>query len=128
MPSSQEQWRPDWISGPELSMGPFYLMAPGILALIVNRRWATVSAIVAAVVRSVFELWHPGQVHLGVVLWNTTMRFLVLQFIVLLVSRVRCELGSTETKKPESPPEPTPAAKLAAAAKKSTRALKTCSS
>ena len=116
----------DWLSGPTVSMGAFYLMPPGILALIVGRRWGTVAAAVAAVVRSLFEFGQSGHAHLGVVAWNTLMRFLVLQFVVLLAARVKCELGSTETKKSDAPAPSDPAAKLAAAAKKSTRSLKTC--
>lgn len=116
----------DWLSGPAISMGPFYLMSPGILALIVNRRWGTMAALLAAVARSLFEFGSPGDAHLGIVLWNTAMRFLVLQFVVLLAARVRCELGSAELKKSELPVPSDPAAKLAVAAKKSTRSLKTC--
>jgi hypothetical protein len=116
----------DWLSGPAISMGPFYLMPPGILALIVSRRWGTVAAILAAVVRSLFEAWAPTHANVGIVLWNALMRFIVLQFVVLLAARVRCELGATEVKKSEAPVPSDPAAKLAAAAKKSTRSLKTC--
>jgi hypothetical protein len=108
-------------------LGPFYLMPPGILALIVNRRWGTVAAVFAAVIRSVFEVWISAAPHFGIVLWNTLMRYIVLQFIVLVAARIRCELPSTEAKLKQQPEVSTEsaAAKLAAAAKKSTRRLKT---
>jgi hypothetical protein len=115
----------DWISGPAISMGLFYLMPPGILALIVNRRWGTVSAILAAVVRSVFEVWNSANPHFGIVLWNTLMRFLMLQFIVLVAARIRCELNVPEPRQQPDAPAESQAAKLAAAAKKSTRSMKT---
>ena len=115
----------DWLSGPAISMGPFYLMPPGILALIVNRRWGTVAAVLAAVVRSVFEVWNSAHPHYGIILWNTLMRLIVLQFIVLVAARVRCEINSTQPKPHPDVAAESSADKLAAAAKKSTRSLKT---
>ncbi len=80
----------DRLTGPGITLAPFYAVPVAAMALLINRSWGTVAAMVCALVWSwgkTPELaWSPAAF-----LWNTTMRFLLLQLIVLLTDRVRVE-------------------------------------
>jgi hypothetical protein len=82
----------DFVSGPDLTLAPFYMIPPAVLALIVGRRWGSITAAAAVITWSVLQGVGNAQfMGYGVILWNSTMRFVVFQVIVLLLDRVRVE-------------------------------------
>ena len=86
----------DFASGPYLTLAPFYLIPPALLALIVGSRWGTFTAALAAVTWSVLQgSGHAEFIGYGVIFWNSVMRFLVFQVVVLLLDRVRVENSLT---------------------------------
>jgi len=85
----------DYFTGPEISCGPLYLIPCGILALVVGRNWATIAAVGCAVSVTVLRD-APQHIHLAltlVTLWNTAMRFIFFEIFVLLLDRIRRDLG-----------------------------------
>ena len=90
----------DHFTGPEISLAAFYALPVMALTVIVGRGWGSFVALGAAAVWSVLQMEH----HLwdsssGVVLvWNTFMRFAVLQVIVFLLDRIRRELAARSKK------------------------------
>jgi hypothetical protein len=83
-------------TGPSVMLLPFYLIPTAMLTLIINSRWGTLAAIASAVTwTALTSLWafdHPNvRLHFGFMLWNGAMRFLVLQFAVVLLNRIRIE-------------------------------------
>ncbi len=85
----------DFLSGPDLTLAPFYLIPPVFLALTIGRRWGTFAAMVAAVLwSSIQSVERAGHVEYGLVLWNSFMRFLVFQTVILLLERVREETAA----------------------------------
>jgi hypothetical protein len=89
----------DFFTGPNVSVLPFYLIPSAILTLIINSRWGTLSAAASAVVWSVlWTLDHPNvSSHCGLILWNCAMRFVLLQFVVLLVNCIRIEIMTADS-------------------------------
>jgi hypothetical protein len=87
----------DFFSGPDLTLAPFYLIPAAFLSLTINRRWGTFAAIVAATLwSSIQSVERAGHVEYGLVLWNSFMRFLVFQIVILLLDRVRAESASPD--------------------------------
>jgi sulfotransferase family protein len=88
----------DYLTGPNVSVLPFYLIPSAILTLIVNSRWGTLAAAASAVVWSVLWTLDHSNVssHFGLILWNCAMRFLLLQFVVLLVNCIRIEIMTAD--------------------------------
>ena len=85
----------DFITGPDVTFALFYLIPVALLTLIINRRWGTFAAALSAVVWSVLQhLGEHGTLEFGVLLWNSAMRFLLFQLIILLLNRVRIEMVS----------------------------------
>jgi hypothetical protein len=84
----------DLFTGPNVTVMPFYLIPSAILTLIINFRWGTLAAATSAVVWSVLRMLdHPNlDSHYGLILWNCAMRFLLLQFFVLILNRIRIEI------------------------------------
>lgn len=83
---------------PHFSLLPFYLIPCAILALTINWRWGTVAALIAscigpAIVRKLDESF----AQIEVFLWNSSMRFLLFEFVVLVLDRVRREFNSRKT-------------------------------
>jgi len=82
----------DYLSGPDLTLAPFYLIPPAFLSLTISRRWGTFAALIAATLwSSIQSVERVGHVEWGLVLWNSFMRFLVFQIVILLLDRVREE-------------------------------------
>lgn len=80
---------------PHFSLLPFYLIPCAILALTINWRWGTVAAMIAscispALVRKLDASF--GQIE--VFAWNSSMRFFLFEFVVLVLDRVRREFSS----------------------------------
>jgi hypothetical protein len=89
----------DYLTGPNVTVMPFYLIPPAILTLIINFRWGTLGATASAVVWSMLRtLDHPNlSSHYGLFLWNCAMRLLLLQIIVLLLNRIRIEITTADS-------------------------------
>jgi len=80
---------------PHFSLLPFYLIPCAMLSLTINWRWGTIAAIAAccispALIRKLDASF--GQIE--VFLWNSSMRFLLFEFVVLVLDRVRREFNS----------------------------------
>jgi hypothetical protein len=87
----------DYFTGPDVSIGPVYLIPCGVLALVVGRSWATIAAILCAVSITIFRDGMTGHFHSmmsGLVAWNLFMRFILFQVFVLLLDRIRLEIAS----------------------------------
>jgi hypothetical protein len=82
----------DYSTGPDVTMAPFYMMPSAILTLIVGRRWGIFAAAVAVICWSAIQsVQLKGSLELGIVTWNSIMRFLVFLTVVFLLDRVRSE-------------------------------------
>jgi Sulfotransferase family len=82
----------DFLTGPGVTLAPFYLIPPAWLTLIVGRRWGSLGAVLSAITWSVIHNWElAGSMKFGVILWNSAMQFLIFQTFVLLLDRVRAE-------------------------------------
>lgn len=89
----------DVITDPQLVLMPMYLIPCALPALIINRRWGTIAAVADTLVWTaarVVELPDYSSQY-GLLLWNCLMRFLVLEFVVILLDRIRLEIADAET-------------------------------
>jgi len=80
---------------PHFSLLPFYVIPCAILTLTINWRWGTVAALIVscitpALIRNLDAAF--GQIE--VFLWNSSMRFVLFEFVVLVLDRVRREFNS----------------------------------
>jgi hypothetical protein len=85
--------------GPHVTLLPFYMISCAIPALILNRSWGTFAAMMATATWSGLQTLHNPSLnfaHGGLLLWDTVMRFIVLQTVVLLLDRVRVEIASLD--------------------------------
>jgi hypothetical protein len=90
----------DLLTGPTMTFGPFYVVPVVLLALIINRGWGTVAALICAIVWSATGIDKLLESYSAAIfLWNTVMRFVMLQFIAVLIDRMRIEAASRD---PES--------------------------
>ncbi len=82
----------DYSTGPDMTMALFYMMPSAILTLIVGRRWGIFAAAIAVTCWSAIQsIQLRGSLDLGIVTWNSVMRFLVFLTVVFLLDRVRVE-------------------------------------
>jgi len=91
----------DYFTGPELTVGPLYLLPCAALALVVGRGWATIAAIFGAVAITIFRdgmTHHFHSLLSGFVVWNLFMRFIFFQVFVLLLDRIRRDLADGQIK------------------------------
>lgn len=89
----------DHLTGPAVSLMAFYVIPAGLLALIINKRWGTAGAVISTIVWALVQnADNPfiNRAHPGVLLWDSAMRFLVLEIIVLLLERIRLQIKSEE--------------------------------
>ncbi|MGH7980420.1 MAG: sulfotransferase, partial [Limisphaerales bacterium] len=85
----------DFYTGAAISLMPFYILPATILTLVINRRWGTFAAIVSALVWGFLQNADNPMVNLTrpeVWLWDASMRFLVVEIVVLLLNRIRVEI------------------------------------
>jgi hypothetical protein len=83
-----------FFANPRMVFIPMYLLPCAVLTLVVNARWGTMAAIAAAVTGPVLQGWaDPDFAHYGVLLWNSLMRFILLEVVILLLDRIRVELS-----------------------------------
>lgn len=86
----------DYSTGPDMTMAPFYMAPAAILTLIVGRRWGIFAAAIAVIGWSAIQsVQLKGSLELGIVTWNSVMRFLVFLTVVLLLDRIRAEAKTT---------------------------------
>ena len=89
----------DYVTGPEIIVGPLYLIPCAALALVVGRGWASVAAALSAIAITAIK-FNDGRTHhfdystTGVMVWNLFMRFIFYQVFVLLLDRIRVELAT----------------------------------
>jgi hypothetical protein len=89
----------DNLTGPEITIGPLYLIPCATLALVVGCRWASVAAALNAIVITFLrfnESRAAGHFHFSmdaVLVWNVFMRFVFFEVFVLLLDRIRVELA-----------------------------------
>ena len=87
----------DWLTPAEVSLLPFYMIPPAILALVINRRWGTLAAATSAIAWALVQNLDSPRInfsHLNIWIWDLLMRFLTFEVIVLLLARIRLELSS----------------------------------
>ena len=83
---------------PGLVLMPFYLIPSMLLALIVNARWGMLAAVATTLLWNGAGIFDRPELasNLALFAWNGVMRFLALEFIVLLVNRIRLEVASPD--------------------------------
>jgi hypothetical protein len=84
----------DIITGPEVTLLPFYLVPCAALALIINHRWGTFAAATVMVIWSAIQADQNPNLsleHWGTLLWDAGMRFVLIEIIVFLLNRIRVE-------------------------------------
>ena len=84
----------DIITGPDITLLPFYLIPCAALALVINQRWGTFAVATAMVVWSIIQIHQNPNLnleHWQTLLWDAGMRFVILEIIVLLLNRVRVQ-------------------------------------
>ncbi|HEY3931484.1 MAG TPA: sulfotransferase [Verrucomicrobiae bacterium] len=91
----------DFFTGPHVTLLPFYIIPSASLALILNRRWGTFAAVLTTLIWAALQtLDNPSMnfAHCGLFLWDTTMRFIVLQTVVVLLDRMRVEIATIDNR------------------------------
>jgi hypothetical protein len=96
----------DYLTGPEIILGPLYLIPCAMLALVVGRGWASAAALLNAIAITALKFAGGRPHHLdflmsGELFWNLLMRFIFFQIFVLLLDRIRLELAAGSNPKPE---------------------------
>jgi hypothetical protein len=82
----------DVLTSPQLNLLPLYLLPCMVLALTVGRRWGTAAAVITAIAGPFTQRFDDVYYkHLPIEFWNTVMRFLIFQAVVLILDRIRRE-------------------------------------
>ena len=81
----------DIFTDPNLLLMPLYMIPCMVLTLALDWRWGTVVAVLAAIVGPVLQRPDKGYQSLGVEFWNTAMRLVIYEMVVVLLERVRRE-------------------------------------
>ena len=87
----------DIITGPDVTLLPFYLIPCAALTLVINDRWGTSAAAITMTTWGIIQCHqnpHLSLAHWQMLVWNAGMRFLLFQIIVLLLNRVRVEAAA----------------------------------
>lgn len=87
----------DYYTNAAVSLLPFYIIPAATMTLVINRRWGTMAATVSAMVWGFVQNVDNPLINLkspGIWLWDTFMRFLVIEIVVLLLDRIRIEIRS----------------------------------
>ena len=84
-------------SNPHLLFVLFYAIPCGLLALMVNTRWATLFVFICSFVSPMVQYEGDADYHsTGVFLWNFLTRFLTLDVFVLMLGRIRLDCDRIE--------------------------------
>ena len=86
----------DYLTGTQVTLTAFYALPTMAMALIVSRGWGSLTALAAAIAWAVLQF---GERDLGfstvpAMAWNCFMLFAILETMVLLLDRIRCELAA----------------------------------
>jgi hypothetical protein len=82
----------DVMTSPFANFLPLYLLPCMVLTLTLNWRWGTVAAVMAAIAGPFVQRFEdPGYQHMGIEIWNTIMRLVIFETVVLLLDRIRRE-------------------------------------
>ena len=81
----------DYFSGIYALMTGLYIIPCMIMTLALNWRWGTVFAVVCAVLGPVLQRPDPAYQSVDIQFWNTVMRFVMYEMVVLMIERVRRE-------------------------------------
>jgi len=90
----------DYLTGPEISMGPFYLAPCAVLALVVGRGWGTIGVLLCTLAITGFRdvlSPHFHSMSKLAMLWNMSMRFVFFEIFVLLLDRIRRDFARMST-------------------------------
>jgi hypothetical protein len=83
-----------YFSNPHMVFIPFYLVPCAMLTLMLNRRWGIVAALAAATLGPLVQrIGDSDYAPFSVWVWNSSMRFVVYLMFILLLDRMRLELG-----------------------------------
>jgi sulfotransferase family protein len=83
---------------PHFSLLPFYMLPCAALALTINWRWGTVAAVITACIGpALLRKIDTSFAQTEVILWNSAMRFLLLEFGVVVLDRIRREFASRKS-------------------------------
>jgi hypothetical protein len=88
------------MSGINALMTGLYIIPCMIITLALNWRWGTVLAVVCAVLGPILQRPDPAYQSLDIQFWNTAMRFVMYEMVVLMIERVRRENILFTTSKP----------------------------
>ena len=85
---------------------PFYIATCGFLTWKMNRRWGTLAAAIAAAITPVMAAVRDADFRdMEVMIWNTIMRFFILETCVLFVDRIHKQRQIVQHQSPpDSPP------------------------
>ena len=84
----------DIITGPDVTLLPFYLIPCAALTLVVNYRWGTFATAIFMVIWSAIQANQNPNLnleHWKTLLWDAGMRGFMFQIILLLLDRIRIE-------------------------------------
>jgi hypothetical protein len=81
----------DYMSGVAALMTGLYIIPCMLMTLALNWRWGTVLAVVCAVLGPMLQRPDPGYQAFDIQFWNTAMRFVMYEMVVLMIERVRRE-------------------------------------
>ena len=81
----------DYFSGINALLTGFYIIPCMIMTLALGWRWGTVFAVVCAVLGPIMQRPDPAYQSLDIQFWNTVMRFVMYEMVVLMIERVRRE-------------------------------------
>ncbi len=83
-------------SNPHLLFILFYSMPCMLLALVVNYRWVTLFALASSIMSPMIQYEGDADYRsIGVFLWNFITRFILLEFLILMMGRIRAECSRT---------------------------------
>lgn len=100
----------DFLTGPEFTFGPLYLIPCATLALVVGRGWGSLAATLTAIAITYLrlgEIRNAGHLNLTMEIalaWNLCMRFVFFEIFVLLLDRIRIELALRNSAANVAPP------------------------
>jgi hypothetical protein len=84
----------DFVTGPDVTLLPFYLIPSAVLTLVVNYRWGTLATSIFVVIWSTIQAHQNPNLnleHWKTLVWDAGMRLVMFQIILLLLDRVRIE-------------------------------------
>lgn len=83
---------------PHFSLLPFYMLPCAILSLTINWRWGIGAALIASIIGpALLSKVEESFAQFEIFVWNSSMRFLLFGFVVLVLDRVRREIASRKT-------------------------------